>query len=158
MRNKLNEIIDSYRRNSELYSVLRINYADHEITEAEYNESLEAIKRTVVNYYLYKYSFSTVENKEIQNDLLTAMIRYCNLHRCTKIVDGKLKIYPINTIEKIQPQDVKQKEIRKLYVLNEENELILLDNKKIKSKVLFNIKYMFKPALTVQEKLGGGVK
>ena len=94
MRNKLNRIIDSYRKNSELYSVLNINYADYEITEAEYNERLEAIKRTVVNYYLYKYSFSTVETKEIQNDLLTSMIRYCNLHRCTRIIDGKLKIYP----------------------------------------------------------------
>ena len=70
--------------------------------------------------------------------------------------NDELKIYPINTVEKIQPTDVKQKEIRKLYVLNEKNELVLLDNKRIKNKVLFNIKYIFKPALTIQEKLGGG--
>lgn len=72
--------------------------------------------------------------------------------------NDELKIYPINTVEKIKPSDVKQKDIIKLYVLNENNELTLIDNSRIKYKVLYNIKYLFKPALTIQEKLGGGAK
>ena len=72
--------------------------------------------------------------------------------------NDELKIYPINTVEKIKPSDVKQKDIIKLYVLNENNELTLIDNSRIKNKVLYNIKYIFKPALTIQEKLGGGAK
>ena len=72
--------------------------------------------------------------------------------------DDKLKIYPINTREVIKPETADQKEERKLYVLNEDNELILIDNKRIKGKILYNLKYVFKPSLEVKKYLGGGAR
>ncbi len=72
--------------------------------------------------------------------------------------DDELKIYPINTREIIKPETADQKEERKLYILNEDNELILIDNKRIKGKVLYNLKYIFKPSLEVKKYLGGGAK
>ena len=72
--------------------------------------------------------------------------------------DNQLKIYPINTKETIKPETSDKKEEVKLYVLNEDNELILIDNKRIKGKILYNLKYVFKPSLEVKKHLGGGAK
>jgi hypothetical protein len=72
--------------------------------------------------------------------------------------NDELKIYAINTLEIIKPETANEVEVRKLYVLNEDNELYLLDNKRIKAKVLYNLKYVFKPSLEIKKYLGGGVK
>lgn len=72
--------------------------------------------------------------------------------------DNNLKIYPINTLEIIKPSTAAEKEQRKIYILNDDNELELIENKRIKAKVLFNLKYLFKPSLDAKKYLGGGAK
>lgn len=72
--------------------------------------------------------------------------------------NDELKIYPINTLEIVKPTNAEEKEQRKLYILNDDNELELIDNKRIKAKVIFNLKYVFKPSLDAKKYLGGGAK
>lgn len=72
--------------------------------------------------------------------------------------NDELKIYPINTKELIKPETADKKEEVKFYVLNEDNELFLIDNKRIKGRVLYNLKYVFKPSLEVKKYLGGGAR
>ena len=72
--------------------------------------------------------------------------------------NNELKIYAINTKEVIKPETANEKEDRKFYVLNEDNELVLIDNKRIKGRILYNLKYVFKPSLEVKRYLGGGAK
>ena len=72
--------------------------------------------------------------------------------------NNELKVYPINLVDIIKPTNAEEKEQRQLYILNDDNELELIDNKRIKAKVIFNLKYVFKPSLDAKKYLGGGAK
>jgi hypothetical protein len=68
------------------------------------------------------------------------------------------KIIGVSKIEDIKPVDAREKTIRKMYYLDEESNLAEIDNSMIKGKVVYCIKYIFKPSLKVKKYLNGGVE
>lgn len=66
------------------------------------------------------------------------------------------KIIGVSKIEDIKPVDAREKTIRKMYYLDEESNLTEIDNSMIKGKVVYCIKYIFKPSLKVKKYLNGG--
>ena len=55
---KINEIIDAYSDDKELYKVLKKYYINEKISQEKYDEIVKNVKKTIVSYYLYKYEFS----------------------------------------------------------------------------------------------------
>ena len=74
------------------------------------------------------------------------------------LMDNNDKIVGIAKVEEIKPTDAREKTIKKLYYLDDENNYVEIDNSNIKGKVLYNIKYLFKPSLKVKEYLNGGAQ
>ena len=67
-----------------------------------------------------------------------------------------IKLYVVNNVEEVKPVDAKEKPYRVIKIIDENNELYEIDNKRIKGKVIYFVKYLFKPSLKIKKLLEGG--
>ena len=74
---KINEIIDEYSNDKELYKVLKKYYINEKISQEKYDEIVKNVKKTIVSYYLYKYEFTTYQSGKIQDQLVNKISTIC---------------------------------------------------------------------------------
>ena len=71
---------------------------------------------------------------------------------------NETKLYVVSKVEEIKPIDAKEKPYRVIEVIDDNKIPITVDNKRIKGKVVYYIKYLFKPSLKVKKHLVGGAE
>ena len=92
---KINEIIDEYSDDKELYKVLKKYYINEKISQEKYDEIVKNLKKTIVSYYLYKYEFTTYQSGKIQEQLVNKISIICDFKKKVKFNNGKIKVYPV---------------------------------------------------------------
>ena len=92
---KINEIIDKYKNNEQLYEIIKRFQPKKELSPEEETIIINRIKSEIANYYLQKYKFKTYVSYEIQDELLTKISQLCDLTLKTREDNGKIKIYPV---------------------------------------------------------------
>lgn len=127
---KINNIIDKYQDNEQLYQILKQYYIYQEVTKEEEQEIIEKIKNNIVNYYLSIYKFKIYSSNEIQDDLLLNISMCSDLLAKVKKIDGKFKIYPVK-------ESTENKETIYINILSEMVDYQIENN--INIEQLFNI-------------------
>ena len=97
MKTSLIEIIDKYKRYDDLYGVLNNYITNSNITEENYNSVLDAIKNAITNYYLHIYEYKGYITNDSKGKITGLISNICDLEKKIHNVDGKVKIYPVNS-------------------------------------------------------------
>ena len=95
LMSSVNEIIDRYKNDKELYGLLRRYYVSFLTPNSKKEEALSNVKKTLVAYYLKKYKYVEYMNDDIHNPLLINIFDILDYSIKARLVDGKWKVYPV---------------------------------------------------------------
>lgn len=74
-----------------------------------------------------------------------------------KTAEGEYKICAVKEVKVFEKQR-DEEERREVYITTDKGDSVMIDNKRIHAKVLFNMKYLFLPAIYINNSLSGGSK
>ena len=99
LMSSINEIIDRYKSDKELYGLLKRYYISFLTPNSKKEEALSNVKKTLVDYYLKKYKYVNYMDDNLHNTLLLNISDILDYNLKAQVRDGKFKIYPVKESE-----------------------------------------------------------